>query len=91
MSNVLPEWLMNYVERQDAKRAYAVNEVIVSLTDRELALVKEVAVMGYVQGMRHPQDEKIPGDATIILRVVEACLAFTDLYPAINAYPEAQR
>jgi len=91
VSAILPEWLISYVERQDAQRADAVSEVLTSLTDRERALVKDAAVMGYAQGMRHPQGETIPRDATIVVKVVEACLAFPDLYPAISRYvPETE-
>jgi hypothetical protein len=91
MNHVLPEWLISYVENQDAQRADAVNDVLASLTDRERALVKDAAVMGYVQGMRHPHAEQIPGDATIAVKVVEACLALPDLYRAISGYvPETE-
>lgn len=84
----LPESLIAYLAQRDAARADAVTAVLESLTDRERALVKDAAVMGYVRGMTHPMGEAILGDWAIVSEVIEACLAFPDLYPAINAHFE---
>lgn len=81
----LPEYLITYMERQRQQRAAAVNGVLGALTDRERALVRNAAVMGYVQGRRHPEGEPHPGDGDVLARVIDACLAHPDLYPAINA------
>lgn len=81
----LPEALVDYQARRDADHADAVSTVLASLTDRERALVKEAAVMGYVQGQRHPRDEKCPKDIAILAMVIDACLAYSDLYPTISA------
>jgi len=75
-----------YVARMDAMRGNAVAEVLASLTEREWLLVKEAAVMGWVQGKRH-HDLGYPGDGQVLIRVVDACLAFPDLYPTIAGSP----
>lgn len=88
----LPEPLVTYLAQRDAARAEAVASVLGALTDRERALIKEAAVMGYVRGTMHPKGEKHPKDSAVLAEVVDACLAFPDLYPAINfVAEEAQR
>lgn len=84
MTDALPEQLISYLEQRDAQRANAVTAKLDALSDWERALVKDAAVMGYVQGMRHPQGEAYPGDVNVVPFVIGECLAFPDLYPAIN-------
>jgi hypothetical protein len=86
MDGGIPEFLAAYLVKIDAHRAEAMNEALRRLTDRELLLFKEAAVMGYVQGMRHPQEQKYPGDREVLARVTDACLGFPDLYPTIAGY-----
>lgn len=86
-SDIIPPFLVEYVERQRASRAEAVNGVLSGLTDRELALMKEVATMGYVQGIRHPEGGRVPKNSEILALVIDACLSFSDLYPVVNAGP----
>lgn len=88
MTNVLPEALVSYLAQRDAAHANAVTALLGSLTDRERALIRDTAVMGYVRGRMHPQDEKHPKDSAVLAEVIAACLAFPDLYPAINAVQE---
>lgn len=85
MTTDLPDALVAYLAKRDAQRADDVATFLATLTDRERALVKDAAVMGYVQGRRHPQGEKHPKDSWVLATVVDACLAFPDLYPAVNA------
>lgn len=80
----IPDFLIDYLEQRRAQRANTVDTVLASLTKRERALVHDTAVMGYVQGMRHPEGEPIGKDR----QVIDACLAFPDLYPAISAAAE---
>lgn len=87
----IPEALARYLNERDASRAEAVRTFLASLTDRERALVKDAAVMGYVQGRMHPKDEPHPKDSHVLVEVVGACQAFPDLYPAVNAETGAQR
>lgn len=85
-----PEWLAQYMVRRDTARAKAVNAILAGLTEREVLLVKEAAVMGWVQGMRH-HDVEYPGDRHALFTVVDACRAFPDLYPTItNHQPDGE-
>lgn len=81
----LPDVIVQYVAGRDAYRAKAVAELLSGLTERELLLVKEAAVMGWVQGMRH-HDLEYPGDRQALVTVMDACRAFPDLYPTITGY-----
>jgi hypothetical protein len=83
----LPESLVAYLLERDNQRADAVTAFLASLTDRERALVKDVAVMGYVQGLMRPLEGGGPRDGQILTLVVDACLALPDQYPAVNADP----
>lgn len=81
----IPENLAGYLAARDRERAQQVGEALGALTPREQALVKEAAVMGYVQGALaagavHPQ---IPPDSAVLTEVVGACLAMPDLYPTL--------
>lgn len=81
----LPSYLVEYLAQRDAQRADAVADVLGSLTDRERALVKDAAVMGYVRGRMRPQSEAHPKDSAVLAEVIDACLAHPDLYPAVAA------
>lgn len=93
MTASLPESLVTYFFERDAARAQAVVDFLGKITQRERALITQAAVMGYVQGVRHPEGDRIPKNAPILARalgpllteVVDACFAFPDLYPAIDA------
>jgi hypothetical protein len=58
-----------------------------AMTPRERRLVRDAAVMGYVRGNMAGKcgDFTIPPDVEILHEVVDACLAFPDLYPVTNA------
>lgn len=86
----IPDALVAYFADREAARHNAAAEWFGTLTDRERALVKDAAVMGYVQGMRH-HDLPVPKDSVILARVVEACLSITDLYQAISYDTEEAR
>lgn len=88
----IPEALVAYLRQREVQRAQDVAERLSSFTERELRLMKEAAVMGYVQGVRNgPYRDGIPGDRAVFLEVVEACLSFRDLYPTIAGYqPEPE-
>lgn len=83
MSTPLPPALLAYLARRDADRATVVRDFLASLTDRERALMRDAAVMGYVQGRRHLEGEPHPKDSAVLAMVVDACLHFTDLYPGV--------
>ncbi|MFE5967108.1 hypothetical protein [Streptomyces sp. NPDC056463] len=75
--------LLGYLAQRDVQRAKAAMAIWEGLTERERGLVHDAAVMGYVQGMRHPSGERIPKDSRITYIVVDACRAFPDLYPTL--------
>lgn len=81
----LPDQLVTYLADRDAQRANAVQEFLGKLTPRERGLVHDAAVMGYVQGLMRDRHEGAPKDSEAIRLVVDACFAFPDLYPAVNA------
>jgi hypothetical protein len=85
MSKPADEVIARYLAQRDASRRDAVAELLAGLTEREFLLVKEAAVMGWVQGMRH-HDLTFPGDANALITVVDACIAFADRYPTITNY-----
>lgn len=87
----IPEALARYLAERDGQRADAVRAFLAALTDRERALIRDFAVVGYVQGRMHPQGEAHPTDSFVLNLTVDACLAHRDLYPAVNAISEASR
>ncbi len=86
MSAEIPAFLLDYLAQRDAERAQGAADQYAALTERERGLVHDAAVMGYVQGMRHPQGERIPKDRFIVQLVVQECLAFADLYPTLTGH-----
>lgn len=86
----LPAGLVDYLAARDRARHQQTDDAIAALTDREQALVREAAVMGYVQGaMAHGQP--IPTDTSILRTVVSACQAMPELYPNLSAQPRSSR
>lgn len=81
----IPDMLAAYLVARDAQRDAAVSRALEALSDRERALVREAAVMGYVQGTRGmvPPAE-IPKDSAIVWGVIDACRAHADLYPLLS-------
>lgn len=80
-----------YLAKRAQERSDAVTKMISNLTPREYRLVREAAVMGWVQGDRHAKPtlpseagNNIPRDAEILHYVLDGCRAFSDLYPFIN-------
>lgn len=86
MTDAIPDFLVRYLDQRNASRADAINAFLATLTDRERALIKDAAVMGYVRGRMHPTGEKHPKDSAVLVEVIDAALAIPDLYPAINAH-----
>jgi hypothetical protein len=82
----IPEGLLQYFAIREQNRAGMVQRTLEALTLRELQLVREAAVMGYVTGVRcGPHRERIPDDSPLVAEVVAACLEMPDLYPLLAA------
>lgn len=80
----LPDWMAAYVRERDSQRKQGLKVKLESFTARELLLIKDAAVMGYVRGTMAPKGEAIPKDWAIVTEVVGECMAFPDLYPEVN-------
>jgi hypothetical protein len=88
----IPGGLAQYLADRDQQRAEAVAQRLNELSPREQALVREAAVMGYVQGVRAVPgswQQQIPHDKDIVHTVIDACRAFDDLYPLLAGRPDA--
>jgi hypothetical protein len=80
--------LVRYFAARRSHREGVVVAKYAALTEREKALVREAAVLGYVQGFRaSPYTEAIPGDRLIVAGVLDAVDSFADLYPTLAALP----
>ena len=81
----LPEALLAHLAQREAARHQQAADWYATLTERERALTRDAAVMGYVQGTYHRRDvDPFPKDSAILAMVVEECLAIPDMYPAIS-------
>lgn len=88
MASEIPETIVRYLEARDRERDANVQRVLGALNERELELVREAAVMGYIQGTMGA-GAKIPGDFVIVWCVIAACRAHAELYPTISALAES--
>jgi hypothetical protein len=80
-----PEALLHYFAAREAERNEQVNRVLESLTERERALIREAAVMGYVQGtLDQRAGVAFPKDSAILWMVIDACRAHSDRYPLLS-------
>ena len=84
-ADALPEWLVEHMVERATARHQRAADVYGALTERERALFKDAAVMGFVQGLMRTREEGCPKDSQIVALVVEECLALPDKYPAINS------
>ena len=83
--------LADYLGIRERQRREDVERLVGGLTVREVRLVREAAVMGYVQGAKNGlHRDKIPGDGEIAYEVLDACLHFPELYPTITGYVEEE-
>ncbi|MFD4912803.1 hypothetical protein ACFWNR_06225 [Streptomyces virginiae] len=87
-TTAIPDFLVDYLAQRDEQRVTETLNMLADLSERELLLVKEAAVMGWVQGIRHA-DQKIPKDRQVLFTVADACRSFADLYPTITGWTPA--
>ena len=86
MAEQVPPVIINYLAVRDRQRAQEVDAALQRRTPNEVQLMREAAVMGYVQGVQAGRDVAIPKDLALLRMVVGACLAMPDLYPLISGY-----
>ncbi|MGS2588058.1 hypothetical protein [Streptomyces hebeiensis] len=91
MAAELPDQLTAYLVAREQQRADRVTAFLDSLTDYERGLIHDAAVMGYVQGLMRDRSEGAPKDSQTMALVIDACFAFADLYPTVNAELEDRR
>lgn len=74
---------LTYFEKRQQMHADERGAVLRGLAKREQQLIREAAVMGYVRGtMAHSKE--IPADSDVLALVIDCCLNFPDLYPAMK-------
>lgn len=85
--------LARYLAVREQHRRDTVDAALATLTERERLLIREAAVMGYVQGVQAGRcgDVEIPPDSEVLFRVVDGCIAMPDLYPLIGGAREDDR
>lgn len=78
----------------ERRRAAQVERTLETLTPRERRLVREAAVMGYVEGAMDAAPTKrgnIPQDSAIVAQVVLACISASERFGMIAAASEGRR
>ncbi len=87
----LPDALLGYLAARDKARRDEIARTLAAMTDRERALFREAAVMGYAQGVRSELRSEMayPADSVVVDLVVGACLAMPGLYPVLAGVVEA--
>ena len=86
MSNDNHELLARIVAEGQKRRADLADAMISNLTEREMWLMREASVMGFVQGAMACggfKREDYPGDTNIFKSVLVSARDFDDLYPYI--------
>lgn len=97
MTPEMQEGLQKYLAASAKRREDELDQMLGRLSERELALVREAAVMGFVQGAmaeaggatrskmltRESEGGSYPGDTAVMRTVVQNCHSMPDLYPTI--------
>ncbi|MFD8577187.1 hypothetical protein ACFV1H_17880 [Streptomyces virginiae] len=86
----LPDALVEYINKRDQERADRIAALWAGLTEREQGLVKDAAVMGWVQGVISTRaGEQWPGDWVAVPTVIGACLDHASLYQTLTGWTPA--
>lgn len=83
----IPEDVLTYLQKREKARQDEYAQLMGTMTPKEQSLVREAAVMGFVQGAMAAGGlprEQFPSDTEITQRVVESCQSFPDLYTTIS-------
>lgn len=94
MSPIIEADLVRALAAGDRRRVAQVERTLETLTPREARLVREAAVMGYVQGaMDHHPDHRpaIQPDSQIVAQVVLGCISNEERFGMIAAASEGRR
>lgn len=85
MTAALDDLVAAMVVEGDRRRHDQATRVLAAMTEREQALVREVAVMAGIWGMYDAGDytTRPPRDSDVLHRAVRECLAMPDLYPTL--------
>lgn len=78
--------IARYVAAHDQERADGVAAALAALTDRERALVREAAVMGFVRGT-YCSEGAIPSDRAIVQDAAASCQGIPEFYPLLGGAP----
>ncbi len=84
----MDEKLMTYFKLRDEAYLREIEELASTFSERELLLVKEAAVMGYVRGKMSGPAGPVPQDSGILREVLGAIIGSPALYPTISGYRE---
>jgi hypothetical protein len=86
---VIAAWRKVVREQHDAR----VQKILDRLSDREKALVREAAVMGFVQGVMFAgalHKERIPPDAWVLRETLDGIGGMPENFPTLSGWtPEA--
>lgn len=93
MTAALPPELVTYLVTRAQQREQAIDNRLAELTPRERSLVRDAAVMGYVQGrMDERAKAETPKDTAILRMVIDAALleerGYAILQGAAHQYAE---
>ena len=85
MDDVQRKQFERYLAIREQQRQDRLDEMVAALTEREFQLIKEAAVMGYVQGRRSGGTEEtpFPKDGEIVSMVLLCADSVNDLYPLL--------
>lgn len=86
MTGSIPEDIVTYLADRERRRTDEMVATLRAMTPREVQLVREAAVMGYVRGaLCGRTGGDIPNDSAVVAEVVNACLSMPDLYPVMDS------
>lgn len=87
------ELLEKYLAGRERARWDEANEMFETLSERERALVRDAAIMGFVQGSMAAggiSRESFPKDRVILRDTLLGCSEHKDLYPTIGTIGDEQ-
>lgn len=83
--------LLRYFGNRQRQREDRRAALLALLTERERGLVREAAVMGFVQGLMHASalhTTKVPADSVILDRTVDGFLSSPESYRTVTGYEQ---